>query len=204
MTEGEHRPRGRGAADRRRAGAHDRPVVFPGLDAPRRDHRGRRPDARQDAADSARACDRLRRQRTARARVPGPAARLRGERDDACSRPAPLPGPGDLLRLLAGRARERRISCARRSPIARVCCASACRSATAASSCGPRVTVASSRSFTRPSTRDWRPVAGNGGDRSRRRALRRLRLLPLGGAAPARRLCDFAYDEDLGGPVVDP
>ncbi len=46
------------------------------------------------------------------------------------------------------------------------------------------------------------PARGHRGDGRGRHALPRLRVLPVGRAAAARRAASFAYDEDLGGPVA--
>ena len=71
---------GRRASDPAGAGGARPARGLPRLDAARRDHGRRRPGARQDAAHRARRPDRVRRQRPARARVPGAAPPLRRER----------------------------------------------------------------------------------------------------------------------------
>ena len=175
------------------------PGRLPGLDAPGRDHRRRRPDARQDAADPPRPADRLRRQRAARARLPGPAPRLRRERRHSCSRRALALGPRDAAAPARGRARQH--SPPPRGPGYR------------ARLLRDRVPLRYRRIVVRAEgdgrvehvvhaavDRDWRAAARHGGDGARRHPLRRLRVLPLRRAAAARRLRTSRTTRTSAGP----
>ena len=159
VEEGEH---ARTVAARRiaRRGRRARPPGrLPGLDAPGRDHRRRRADARQDAARPA---------RPARSSSPAAAplalafpAQLRGvrrERRRSCSRRGRAPAPRRVVRLAARRTRATLdlLRDAAALPIARSC-ATACRSATGGSSCAPRATGGWSSVVHAAADADWRP-----------------------------------------------
>ena len=183
-------------------GAHDRPVVFPGWTLPGVITAG----GAQTLVKTQRVLPgqphRLRRQRPARARVPGAAARLRRER---------------RRRARGGtRARRRATSLAARSPpraatatLLRDAVAyrdgaaarTACRCATGGSSCAPRATAGSSRSSTPP------PTATGGRSPAARSASRPTRSASATASSPRSSCCGSPaatsrYDEDLGGPVV--
>ena len=176
-----------GPAPPARAGRARPAGRLPGLDAAGRADRRRRADARQDPAHPARAADRLRRQRPARAGLPGPAARLRrGRRARARGRPGAAAG------------RRRAHGRAPRGATAS-CCATPARYRAAL--LRARVPLRYRRIVVRAEgdgrveavmharvDADWRVVPGHRGDGRGRRALPRLRLLPLGRAAAARRL----------------
>ena len=95
----------------------------PGLDAARRADRGRGADAGQDAAGAAGRADAVRRQRAARAGVPGAAARLRRDDRGGARGGAAAAGRATSLAMAARGARQRRRCCATPPATARSCCA---------------------------------------------------------------------------------
>ena len=200
--------RGRAGVDARSSARHADPRArrsrpagrLPGLDAPRRDHRRRRTDPRQDAARAAGQAGRLRRQRPARAGLPGAARGLRRRRH------------GRARGRARARARARSSACsapregtptsfATRSRYRSASCAPASRCATAGSSSRAEGDGRVEQVVHAAADAAWRPVAGT-------EETVAADTLCLGyGFFPSTELlrlagCAFAYDEDLGGPTV--
>ena len=188
VEEGERAHTLSGASRADRSGRPRPPGRLSRLDAAGRDHRRRRTDARQDPARASRASASSSRA-AARSRSPSrPSCAGTARTSTAVLEAGPAPGvarrrSGSLAAargnttLLRDAVAYRTALLARASPFG-----------TAGSSSARRATAGSSRSSTPPSTRDWRPVAGQRGTDRGRRALSRLRLLPLRRAPSARRL----------------
>ena len=202
VAEGERARDGLGRARAARARRARPAGRLPGLDAAGRADRRRRADDRQGAPRRAGRAGALRRQRSARARVPGAAPPLRRQRRRARSRPGPRPRPADVAAARRGGARERA------APPRRRC-------ATARELLRGRVPLRYRRIVVRAEgTRARR----GGRPRGRRRRLARacrareerveVDALCVGyGFFPSVELlrvagCELRYDEDLGGPVV--
>ena len=180
-----------------RRGAHDRPVAFPGWTLPGVS----RPAARRRSSRPSACCrqqHRVRRQRAARARLPGPAARLRRERD-AVLEAGRRRGPRRVRLLAAARGNMAllRDAVAYRTALARARVPLRYRRIVVRAEGDGRVEEVVHAA----ADAEWRPAAGT----EERVAADTLcvgygfvpsvELLRLAG-------CDFAYDEDLGGPVV--
>ena len=171
-TEGE---RARTVAARRvllAPGAHDRPVVFPGWTLPGVLTAGGAQTLVKTQRVAPGERHRVRRQRPARARVPGAAPPLRRERRRWRSRPGRRPGPRDVA---AARSRRRAATCALlRDAVAlpqRSSCAAACRCATGGSSCAAEGDGRVEAVVHAAVDADWRVVPGQRGARRGRRAL---------------------------------